>query len=285
MATIKKLILEGDAALVANAETEGSARLDAEILLAFSVKQSRTWLYTWPEHIPSLPEQHLYLELIRRRQNGEPVAYLIGRREFWGLNLKINEAVLIPRPETELLIETGLEKLAGVNEARVADLGTGSGAIALALASEKPQWQITATDKSADALSLASENAETLSITNITFLKGDWTEPLQALTFDAIFSNPPYIDEKDPHLQQGDVQFEPEQALIAVDNGLADISTIINDCTALLENGGWLMLEHGYQQGEKTRQLFATTGYDEVQTLKDLAGNDRVTVGRKADAG
>jgi release factor glutamine methyltransferase len=284
MATIKQLILDGEAALAEHADETSDARLDAEILLGFAVKQTRTWLYTWPEHIPALPEQNLYLELIRRRQDGEPVAYLIGRREFWGLELKVNEHVLIPRPETELLVETCLAKLEGFETASVADLGTGSGAIALALASERPVWQITATDKSNDALALAANNADALAVTNVRFLNGDWIAPLVALqeikTYHAILGNPPYIDENDPHLQQGDVRFEPELALISAENGLADITLIINDCASLLETGGWLMLEHGYQQGEQVRQLFSESGYSEIETLRDLSDNERVTIGR-----
>jgi release factor glutamine methyltransferase len=289
MATIKQLILDGQAALAENADDSSAARLDAEILLGVAVKQTRTWLYTWPEHIPSLPEQHLYLELIRRRQDGEPIAYLIGRREFWGLRLKINESVLIPRPETELLVEICLAKLNGLELARVADLGTGSGAIALALGSEKPMWEITATDKSNDALALASKNAEALGITNVRFLNGDWTAPVSKLqeknAYHAILGNPPYIDENDPHLQQGDVRFEPELALISAENGLSDIRIIIHDCVSLLETGGWLMLEHGYQQADQVRQLFTESGYSEIETLRDLSDNERVTIGQIKDEG
>ena len=289
MATIKQLIVDGEAALAENADDSSSARLDAEILLGFAVKQTRTWLYTWPEHIPSLPQQHLYLELISRRENGEPIAYLIGRREFWGLELIINENVLIPRPETELLVETCLAKLAGLESARVADLGTGSGAIALALGYEKPMWEITATDKSNDALALASKNAEALGIANVRFLNGDWTTPVSKLqeknACHAILGNPPYIDENDPHLQQGDVRFEPELALTSAENGLADIRVIIHDCVSLLETGGWLMLEHGYQQADQVRQLFAESGYSEIETLRDLSDNERVTMGQIKDEG
>ena len=197
--------------------------------------------------------------------------------------------MLIPRPETELLVEICLAKLNGLELARVADLGTGSGAIALALGSEKPMWEITATDKSNDALALASKNAEALGITNVRFLNGDWTAPVSKLreknAYHAILGNPPYIDENDPHLQQGDVRFEPELALISAENGLSDIRIIIHDCVSLLETGGWLMLEHGYQQADQVRQLFTESGYSEIETLRDLSDNERVTMGQMKDKG
>ncbi len=280
MATIKQLITDGENAL----PDSDSARLDAELLLSVVIAKPRSWLYTWPDHIPALPEQHLYLELIRRRQAGEPVAYMMGRKEFWDLQLKINHDVLIPRPDTELLVETALAKLPEDESIRVADLGTGSGAIALALASGRDNWQLIATDQSARALDLAQENAKNLDIKNISFFQGSWLAPLSGLTFDAILSNPPYIEKNDPHLQRGDVRFEPVHALISEENGLADIHHIISNSPSFLTPSGWLMLEHGYQQGEQVRQLFAAFSYSEIETLRDLAGHERITIGRKKDA-
>ena len=230
MATIKQLITDGENAL----PDSDSARLDAELLLSVVIAKPRSWLYTWPDHIPALPEQHLYLELIRRRQAGEPVAYMTGRKEFWDLQLKINHDVLIPRPDTELLVETALAKLPEDESIRVADLGTGSGAIALALASGRDNWQLTATDQSARALDLAQENAKILDIKNISFFQGSWLAPLSGQTFDAILSNPPYIEKNDPHLQRGDVRFEPVHALISEENGLADIHHIISNSPSFL---------------------------------------------------
>ena len=276
MASIKQLITDGEQALAGS----DSARLDAEILLALALNQPRTWLYTWPEHIPSLPEQQLYLDLLRRRRQGEPVAYLVHRKEFWGIDLKINHHVLIPRPETETLVQAVLTALAGKPAARVADLGTGSGAIALALATEQPDWHIVATDISADALALARENATRLGIDNVSFMKGQWLEPLQGMTLDAIVANPPYVAEGDPHLKQGDVRFEPALALVSSDNGLADIRHIVQHCPPCLVAGGWLMLEHGYEQGPAVRKIFSEAGFRDVVTHRDLAGHERVTAGQ-----
>ncbi len=276
MAIIKQLITEGENSLTGS----DSARLDAEILLAMALKNTRTWLYTWPDYMPSLPEQHMYLDLLRRRKDGEPIAYLVLRKEFWGLELKINDHVLIPRPETELLVQTALNALEGNHSAIVADLGTGSGAIALALASEHPQWQIVATDSSKEAVSLAKDNAGRLELRNVTFVTGEWLAPLAGMTFDAIVSNPPYIAEGDPHLAEGDVRFEPIHALVSANNGLADVRRIVQDSPKHLAPGGSLILEHGYDQGPVVREIFAAAGFTDLVTHQDLAGHDRVTEGR-----
>jgi release factor glutamine methyltransferase len=277
MASIKQLITDGEQALTGS----DSARLDAEILLALALNQVRTWLYTWPEHIPSLPEQHMYLDLLRRRQQGEPVAYLVHRTEFWGLDLKVNQHVLIPRPDTETLVQAVLTALTNNSVARVADLGTGSGAIALALASEQPGWRIVATDVSLDAVLLARENATRLGIDNVSFMEGEWLEPLQGMTLDAIVANPPYIAEGDPHLDEGDVRFEPVLALVSADNGLARIRRIVEQSPSCLDAGGWLMLEHGFAQGPAVRGIFTEAGFRNVVTHRDLAGHERVTAGQK----
>ena len=277
MATLKQLIADGAGALA----DSDSARLDAELLLAVALNKPRTWLYTWPEHIPSLPEQHKYLDLLRRRQDGEPIAYLIHRREFYGLELKINHHVLIPRPETETLVECVLQAATGTAQMRIADLGTGSGAVALALAHTMPQARVVATDISGEALTLARENAAALGIDNISFVQGSWLEPLADMTFDIIASNPPYIDAQDPHLSEGDVRFEPVPALVSPENGLADIRQIAETGMPNLAKGGRLFFEHGYAQGEAVRAIFSAYGYGDISTVQDLSGQDRVTMGRK----
>jgi release factor glutamine methyltransferase len=277
MATLKQLIADGAEALA----DSDSARLDAELLLAVALNKPRTWLYTWPEHIPSLPEQHKYLDLLRRRQDGEPIAYLIHRREFYGLELKINHHVLIPRPETETLVECVLQAATGNAQMRIADLGTGSGAVALALAHTMPQARVVATDISGEALTLARENAAALGIDNISFVQGSWLEPLADMTFDIIASNPPYIDAQDPHLSEGDVRFEPVPALVSPENGLADIRQIAETGMPNLAKGGRLFFEHGYAQGEAVRAIFSAYGYGDISTVQDLSGQDRVTMGRK----
>ena len=277
MATLKELIADGAEALA----DSDSARLDAELLLAVALNKPRTWLYTWPEHIPSLPEQHKYLDLLRRRQDGEPIAYLIHRREFYGLELKINHHVLIPRPETETLVECVLQAATGNAQMRIADLGTGSGAVALALAHTMPQARVVATDISGEALTLARENAAALGIDNISFVQGSWLEPLADMTFDIIASNPPYIDAQDPHLSEGDVRFEPVPALVSPENGLADIRQIAETGMPNLAKGGRLFFEHGYAQGEAVRAIFSAYGYGDISTVQDLSGQDRVTMGRK----
>ena len=277
MATLKQLIADGAGALA----DSDSARLDAELLLAVALNKPRTWLYTWPEHIPSLPEQHMYLDLLRRRQDGEPIAYLIHRREFYGLELKINHHVLIPRPETETLVECVLQAATGNAQMRIADLGTGSGAVALALAHTMPQARVVATDISGEALTLARENAAALGIDNISFVQGSWLKPLADMTFDIIASNPPYIDAQDPHLSEGDVRFEPVSALVSPENGLADIRQIAETGMPNLAKGGRLFFEHGYAQGEAVRAIFSAYGYGDISTVQDLSGQDRVTMGRK----
>ena len=276
MTTLKQLIADGEKALT----DSDNARLDVELLLAHSISQPRTWLYTWPDHIPSAVEQNLYLELLRRRQSGEPIAYLVGKQAFWNLELNITPDVLIPRPETELLVEKTLEKLAGIKQARVVDLGTGSGAIALALANDNPDWEISGSDSSNGALDVARNNAELLNIRNVSFQAGDWLAPFPESRFHAIVSNPPYIETGDVHLDQGDVRFEPERALTSGADGLEDIRKIAAQSLGQLENRGWLLLEHGYNQGEAVRKIFTDHGFCDIETYKDLAGLERVTVGQ-----
>jgi release factor glutamine methyltransferase len=212
--------------------------------------------------------------------SGHPIAYLIGTKGFWNFDLKVTADVLVPRPETELLVEIILEHLDSKKQL-IADLGTGSGAIALALASERPEWQLVATDSSQAALNLAEENAKNLQLNNIEFRQGSWAAALKRENFDAIVSNPPYIDKGDTHLKQGDVRYEPVQALVAEDQGLADLKQIAAQALDKLKPGAILLMEHGYQQGEAVRHLLTQSGYNEIQTYKDLAGLERATMARR----
>lgn len=256
-----------------------SPRRDAEILLGFVTGKARTFILAFGE-TPLLPEYLVPLEmLLARRERGEPVAHLVGRREFWSLPLFVSAATLIPRPDTEFLVEQALARLPDAPCA-ILDLGTGTGAIALALASERPDCQVTAIDTVADAVALAQRNAAELHIKNIQIAQSDWFSALNNQCFGLIVSNPPYIDEQDPHLAQGDVRFEPKSALIAADNGLADLAHIIREGRRYLLLGGLMLLEHGWRQGEAVRALFTRFGYTGVETCSDYGGNDRVTLGQ-----
>jgi len=265
-----------------------SPRLDAEILLAHALGKSREFLVTWPEIDLSESEQHTFLHLLGQRALGQPIAYLLGKKAFWDFDLTVNSDVLIPRPETELLVELALEHL-DTSKHLLADLGTGSGAIALALAKERPEWQLVATDSSEAALKVAKLNAENLRLDNIELRQGSWCEALKGgknsensnEKYDAIISNPPYIDKTDVHLSQGDVRFEPVQALVAEEQGLADLRQIATQVLEKLKPDAILMLEHGYQQAEAVRQLLEQSGYNDIQTHKDLAGLERVTMARR----
>jgi len=256
-----------------------SARLDTELLLCQVLGKPRSYLFTWPERELSAAQQAAFRALLARRVAGEPVAHLTGLREFWTLTLEVSADTLIPRPDTETLVEAALELLPD-GPCRVADLGTGTGAIALALASERPHWQLVATDRVAAAAELARRNRDRLGLHNVEVLTGSWCEPLSG-RFDMILSNPPYIDEADPHLAQGDVRFEPRSALVAGEAGLADIRLIAEQARACLKPGGRLLFEHGFEQGDAVRALLASLGYAEVNTLNDLGGRPRVTLGRR----
>ncbi|MDT8398023.1 MAG: peptide chain release factor N(5)-glutamine methyltransferase [Pseudomonadales bacterium] len=274
-----KAALQAGRELFANSD---SPRMDAEILLMAVLGKPREYLYTWPEQELTTAQQDAFAGYCRRRAQGTPIAYLTGRRWFWNFELKINARVLIPRPETELLVEATLEVLQGVGQARVADLGTGSGAIALALASERPDWQIVACDKSLEALALARENCQALRAGNVSLRAGNWCEALgstgQWTALDALVANPPYIGADDPHLELGDVRFEPRQALVAAAAGLADIALLVADSRACLRPEGWLLLEHGFEQGEAVRSLLWQQGYAGIETRRDLSGHERLTL-------
>lgn len=258
-----------------------STRLDAELLLAHVLQKNRAFLRAWPDYVLTESERVAYQLLLHRRQGGEPLAYITGYREFWSLSLKVTPHTLIPRPETELLVELALLCLPESLQ-WVADLGTGSGAIALALAKERPHWQIWATDQSSEALAVAQENARQLNLSTIRFGLGDWGAALPPeQRFDMILSNPPYIAPDDEHLTGDGVCFEPVTALIAINKGLADLEKIIQQAYGQLCPGGWLLLEHGSTQANAVREILAAQGFGEITTHLDLWGLDRVTQARR----
>ncbi|MEC7940665.1 MAG: peptide chain release factor N(5)-glutamine methyltransferase [Pseudomonadota bacterium] len=263
-----------------------SPSIDAAVLLCHVLDKPRSYLLTWPEKHLTSEQESEFQALLNRRSAGEPVAYIVGEREFWSLPLKVSPSTLIPRPDTERLVEVALDKTYG-KQGAILDLGTGTGAIALALASEMPNRPVTGIDLRPEAQALATENAKRLNITNATFLHGSWFDPLRGLAsdggevkFSLIVSNPPYIEKDDPHLSQGDVRFEPITALVAEEKGLADIRYISENARVFLENEGWLAFEHGYDQGLAVREIMQALGYLDVVTEKDYGGNDRVTLGR-----
>ncbi|MCB1655685.1 MAG: peptide chain release factor N(5)-glutamine methyltransferase [Pseudomonadales bacterium] len=256
-----------------------TARLDAELLLAAALGKSRSYLHTWPEKIVSSESALTFSGYLLRRRAGEPVAYILGQQGFWKLDLEVAPHTLIPRPDTELLVETALDLLPA-SPARVLDLGTGSGAIALALASERPAWHVTAVDRILEAVALAERNRQRLQLENVHVLTSHWFSALADQRFDLIISNPPYIAAGDVHLAQGDVRFEPESALVAGVDGLDDIREIIQAAPQHLNPGGWLMLEHGYDQADAVRQLLSGAGFAQVESRKDLGTHERITLGR-----
>ncbi|WP_245543184.1 peptide chain release factor N(5)-glutamine methyltransferase [Oceanospirillum maris] len=260
-------------------DSSATGRLDADCLLADLLDKNRTWLFTWPDHMLTAEQWQAFQTVVARRRKGEPVAYLLGYREFWGLNLKVSPDTLIPRPDTEDLVAKALALLPD-QPATVADLGTGTGAIALALASERSNWQVTACDFNAGAVALAEENRQLLGFDHVRVIPSDWCQALEADYYDLIVSNPPYIEENDPHLTQGDVRFEPLSALTSGQDGLDDIRLITEQAKRCLKKtGAWLLFEHGYNQGDAVRRVMSDAGYTEVKTYPDLAGIDRITLG------
>ena len=257
-----------------------SARLDAELLLSHVLQQSREYLHTWPERVLTPAQADEFTTLIYKRREGWPIAYLVGHQAFWTLDLHVSPATLIPRPETELLVETALSLLPDTQPRTVIDLGTGSGAIALALATERPHWYIHATDASTDALAVARENARRHQIHNVTFHHGHWYAALPAtLHADLIVSNPPYIADSDVHLSQGDVRFEPASALMAGTDGLDSIREILTMAPRYLCAAGWVILEHGYDQAAAVQTLLVNQHFQQIRQHTDLAGHTRITLG------
>ncbi len=262
-----------------------SPRLDVEVILGYVIGRDRTYLYTWPDKTLDSNQLEEFNALIARRIKGEPVAYILGEKEFWSLPFYVNNSTLIPRPDTEKLVELALEKISSCKSKSplVLDLGTGTGAIAITLANECPHTSVIALDKYDSAVELARKNIERHQLNNIQAFTSDWFEyagiginPRQA-SYDIIVSNPPYIDVNDHHLNEGDVRFEPKTALVSKKHGLADIALIIQHAKVFLAPNGWLLLEHGWQQAKAVQQLFLENDYNKIQTEKDLSGHDRIT--------
>lgn len=270
------------AAAATRLSAHDAARLEAELLMAAVLERPRGWLYAHGDEPAAVASAAAFAGLVERRAAGEPLAYLVGTQGFWTLDLRVTPDVLIPRADTERLVELALQRLDAHRPARVADLGTGSGAIALALASERPLIRVTATDASAAALAVARANALRLGIDNVVFAEGDWTAALGADRFELIASNPPYIRQADPHLALGDLPHEPASALASGADGLDAIRIIVARAPMHLERDGWLLLEHGYDQGAAVRALLEAAGFRSVETAQDIEGRDRVGIGRWA---
>ena len=262
------------------AETSDSAHLDTEVLLCHVLNCAATHLIAWPEKTLNETQAKLFNQFIEQRHSGTPVAHLTGTKEFWSLDFKVTPATLIPRPDTETLVEFVLNKFSDKKNLRLIDLGTGSGAIAIAIASEKPDWEIIATDISVEALAIAGENARLHKIKNIQFIESNWFERLEQQRFDLIISNPPYIAEHDKHLSQGDVRFEPLSALTSGETGMDDIKHITAQSKRHLNPNGWLAFEHGYDQKQTVSNCFNHYAFQEITQLTDLSGQARVSAGK-----
>lgn len=276
--TISQLINLGEQAL---AQVSDSAKLDSQILLSFVIQKPISYLYTWPDVQVSQNQEKAFVTLLKRRTLQEPIAYIVGEKEFWSMPFKVSPSTLIPRPDTEVLVETVLSNH-DMDKIRCCDLGTGTGAIALSLASERPLWLIDAIDFNNDAVSLAKENAAILGFVKVNIYQSDWFSKVALeKRFDVIVSNPPYIDKLDPHLVQGDVQFEPLSALVADNAGMEDFMTIAEQALSFLNLGGMIYFEHGYNQGSDVRALLTGLGYQNVQTVNDYNTNERVTFGQR----
>jgi release factor glutamine methyltransferase len=267
-------------ALLADASARLGNRLESELLLAHALHRDRAWLFAHATDAPEPSQAAAFAALLERRLAGEPLAYITGRRGFWSMDLQVTADTLIPRPETERLVEVALERIPDVADRSVADLGTGSGAIALAIARERPHARVLATDASAGALAVARRNAGRLGIANVRFGQGDWCTALGDGIFDIIVSNPPYIEDGDEHLWQGDLRHEPRAALASGPDGLDAIRTIARDARTRLAPDGWLLLEHGWQQAAAVRTVLQDNGYAAIFTAQDLESRDRVTGGQ-----
>jgi release factor glutamine methyltransferase len=256
-------------------------RLDAEVLLAHALNVARSYLHAWPERALSADEEQAYYALVERKRRGEPIAYITGSREFWSRDFIVSKDTLIPRPETEVLVEKILEKFqTHTGVLSVADLGTGCGAIALTIALEKPLWQVAATELSDTAMAVAKSNAERHHVKNVSFYLGDWCAALPRLRFDAIMANPPYIAKGDSELNQDVIEFEPHAAIFADEAGLKALRQIVFQAKNHLKSGGYLMVEQGYSQAQAVREIFLNAGYTEIEMHKDFSGQDRMTAAR-----
>jgi release factor glutamine methyltransferase len=278
--TIKTLLTANTTKLKRATIDEGSAFFEANLLLQHVLDVNRAWLISHENEFLTPENEALFEDLVSKRMAGKPIAYILGEREFYGLKLKVTSDTLIPRPDTETLVEAALEKLPKNQLSSILDLGTGTGAIALAIANNRPLAHITAVDASESALKVAQENAQNLNISNVTFLHSYWFKALSNQNFDMIVSNPPYIEDQDPHLSQGDLRFEPRAALASGIDGLDDIRHIIDQAPRYLKANGWLMLEHGYNQAERIANVLKQAEFIEVQHVQDLAGIQRVTLGQ-----
>nr|WP_298114174.1 peptide chain release factor N(5)-glutamine methyltransferase [uncultured Pseudomonas sp.] len=273
MATIETLLNTADL------PDSPTPRLDAELLLAQALGKSRSYLRTWAEREVDAALQARFAADLERRRAGEPVAYILGQQGFWSLELEVAPHTLIPRPDTELLVETSLALLPAT-PVTVLDLGTGTGAIALALASERPAWRVTGVDRVAEAVALAERNRARLKLSNAAFTESHWFGALVGQRYRLIVSNPPYIAAADHHLDRGDVRFEPSSALVAGEDGLDDIRLIVEQAPDHLEAGGWLLLEHGFDQAAAVRELLVARGFTAVESRRDLGGHERISLGR-----
>ncbi|OIQ96880.1 release factor glutamine methyltransferase [mine drainage metagenome] len=279
--TVRAAWIEAQKRIVDSLQLEASeAKFEAQLLLQTALKVSRAWLLS---HENDALQANIHAEfesLLSRRLQGEPIAYILGQREFYGLDLIVTPNTLIPRPDTETLVEVALVKIPDNTNYSILDLGTGTGAVALAIAKHRPQASIIAVDASHGALDVAKKNVSALAITNVQCLLSNWFAALEGGRFDVIVSNPPYIEQDDQHLTQGDLRFEPLSALASGADGLDDIRQIIGNCLIHLKPQGWLMLEHGYNQAELVADLMAQNGLVNIETINDFGGNDRVTIGK-----
>ena len=277
MANVSELLKHSDQLQ----STSDSPQLDCELLLCYLLDVDRTWLRTWPEKEVSKSLEAKFCALLEKRVQGQPIAYLVGSRGFWSMDLQVSTDTLIPRPETELLVELALGLKLPKNSHGL-DLGTGTGAVALALATERPDMNFTAVDSQVGAVSLANKNCQNLGLSNVAIFQSDWFDSVQLIDnqFDLIISNPPYISANDPHLQQGDVRYEPNTALVSGIDGLDDLQKIIAKSPAYLKSDGWLLLEHGFDQGAAVVRLMSRAGFKKVVTHKDYNQIDRVTLGQ-----
>lgn len=262
------------------AKTSPSAALDAQVLLSYVLQCNSAYLFTWPEKNLENKPLEKYQALIQQRQHGTPVAHLTGQREFWSLNLNVNDSTLIPRPETETLIEFILKKFSNEKNLKLLDIGTGTGAIAIALATEKPRWNISACDISEQAIQLAKKNSKQHHTDNISFIQSDWFSNINDKDFNVIVSNPPYIANDDIHLSQGDVRFEPKNALTSGETGMDDIEYLCLHAKQYLLNPGYLIVEHGYDQEQAVSECFTKNNYIDIEQRQDLSGHTRMTSGR-----